>query len=298
MSMTAKELAARLSLSESLQQQVFSIPISPAQEQEWNELFLRDQEAFELRLHRHPTPELLALALYLRWAVATYRRYLTIGIPEFVFWDTFQDFVFWSKECTRVTGRPGLIEWGWNALLLHMKIFRLGRLEYQPRTLEHDIAFGLVSLTADTPILEIHIPAGTPLNKHELSASLCSAGPFFEQYFQRSFFWFHCHSWLLSPTLRDLLSPSSGILQFQSFFTIYSEDFLFPQAEQRVFGIIQADPQRYSEHTKLQRALKKHLLAGNHVGMGMGIAQRASVESGKKTTESDVSISMLYRNSE
>ena len=64
--MTAKELAARLSLPGSLQQQVFSIPISPAQEQEWNELFLRDQEAFELRLHRHPTPELLALALYLR----------------------------------------------------------------------------------------------------------------------------------------------------------------------------------------------------------------------------------------
>ena len=79
--MTAKELAARLSLPGSLQQQVFSIPISPAQEQEWNELFLRDQEAFELRLHRHPTPELLALALYLRWAVATYRRYLTLGIP-------------------------------------------------------------------------------------------------------------------------------------------------------------------------------------------------------------------------
>lgn len=47
MSMTAKELAARLSLPESLQQQVFSIPILPAQEQEWNELFLRDQEAFE-----------------------------------------------------------------------------------------------------------------------------------------------------------------------------------------------------------------------------------------------------------
>ena len=125
--MTAKELAARLSLPESLQQQVFSIPILAAQEQEWNELFLRDQEAFELRLHRHPTPELLALALYLRWAVATYRRYLTLGIPEAVFWDTFQDFALWSEECMRVTGQPGLIEWGWNALLLHMELFRLDR---------------------------------------------------------------------------------------------------------------------------------------------------------------------------
>ena len=167
--MTAKELAARLSLPESLQQQVFSIPILPAQEQEWNELFLRDQEAFELRLHRHPTPELLALALYLRWAVATYRRYLTLGIPEAVFWDTFQDFALWSEECMRVTGQPGLIEWGWNALLLHMELFRLGRLEYQPRTLQQDIVFGEVSLAAGTPILEVHIPAGAPFCQREFS---------------------------------------------------------------------------------------------------------------------------------
>ena len=178
----------------------------------------------------------------------------------------------------RVTGQPGLIEWGWNALLLHMELFRLGRLEYQPRTLQQDIVFGEVSLAAGTPILEVHIPAGAPFCQRELSASLCSAGPFFERYFQRSFFWFHCHSWLLSPALRDLLSPASGILQFQRFFTIYSEDFSFPQAEQRVFGSVQADPQRYTERTSLQRALKKYLLAGNHVGMGMGVAQRGSIE--------------------
>ncbi len=168
-----------------------------------------------MRLHRHPTPELLALALYLRWAVATYRRYLTLGIPEAVFWDTFQDFALWSEECMRVTGQPGLIEWGWNALLLHMELFRLGRLEYQPRTLQQDIVFGEVSLAAGTPILEVHIPAGAPFCQRELSASLCSAGPFFERYFQR---------------------------------------------------------------TSLQRALKKYLLAGNHVGMGMGVAQRVSIE--------------------
>ena len=83
--MTAKELAARLSLPESLQQQVFSIPILPAQEQEWNELFLRDQETFELRLHRHPTPELLALALYLRWAVATIAAISPLGFQKLSF---------------------------------------------------------------------------------------------------------------------------------------------------------------------------------------------------------------------
>lgn len=68
----------------------------------------------------------------------------------------------------------------------HMELFRLGRLEYQPRTLQQDIVFGEVSLAAGTPIL-IHIPAGRTFCQRELSASLCSAGPFFERYFQRSF---------------------------------------------------------------------------------------------------------------
>ena len=283
--MTAQELAARLSLPEALQQQVFTVPISPTKEQEWNELFLRDQEAFELRLRRHPAPELLALALYLRWATTTYHRYLALGIPEVVFWDTFHDFALWSEECMRITGRPGLIEWGWNALLLRMEIFRLGRLEYQPRALEHNIAFEAPTLAAGTPILEVHIPTGTPLGKHELSASLCSAGPFFERYFQRSFFWFHCHSWLLSPVLRELLPPTSGILQFQSFWRIYDEDFSHPQAEERVFGKVQADPQMYAEHTSLQCALKKYLLGGKRVGMGMGIAHRALIEEAGGSTE-------------
>lgn len=271
--MTAQELASRLCLPEAVRQQVLAIPLSPAQEQAWRELFLRDQDAFEARLHSHPTPELLALALYLRWAAVTHRRYLELGIPEAVFLDTFQDFALWSQECMRLTGRPGLLEWGWNALLLHMRIFRLGRLEYQPRTLEHDILLGDTALIAGTPVLEVHIPAGTPLCRQELSASLCSAGPFFERYFQRSFSCFHCHSWLLSPALHSLLPPGSGILQFQSFFTVYGEDFSFPQAEQRVFGCILADPQQYPARTSLQRALKQHLLAGNRIGMGMGIAR-------------------------
>lgn len=275
--MTAKEIAAGLSLPGALQTAVFSLPVSQKQERDWLALFQQDQQAFERALTRQPAAELLVLALYLRWAVSTYDRYIAFGIPEAVFWDTFHDFALWSEECERITGHQGLIEWGWNALLLRMEIFRLGRLEYQPRTLDHDISFRDLSLPADTPVLEVHIPSGTPLRRQELLDSLCLAGPFFERYFQRSFFWFHCHSWLLSPTLRDLLPPASGIMQFQRFFTVYAEDHTAPQAEERVFGAVERDPREYAERTSLQRALKQHILHGNRVGMGMGICKRTSL---------------------
>lgn len=277
--MTAQEIAARLPLSTSLQEQVFSLPLTASQEQEWRQLFLQSQSAFEQHLHRQPAPELLALALYLRWAAITYQQYCDLGIPEAVFWDTFQDFILWSDECMRVTGKPGLTEWGWNSLLLRMEVFRIGRLEYQPRVLAHDITSGNTHLPAGTPVLEVHIPAGTSLVSHELCASFDSAVPFFHQYFQRSFAWFHCHSWLLSPALQHLLAPSSGILQFQQFFDVYDEDFSFPQAEQRVFGCILSDPAQYDVHTSLQRALKRYLMCGNRVGMGLGLMHYKSAES-------------------
>ena len=273
--MTVQELAARLSLPRRSREAALAVPLSGAEEQAWRRLFARDQQAFEEELSRREAPERLALALYLRWGVRTYEEYRGRGIPDAVFWDTFHDFALWSKECERITGRPGLTEWGWNALLLRMEVVRLGRLEYQPHTLDRGVISGEVSLAAGTPVLEVHIPAGTRLRRDDLLSSLNTAGAFFQRYFQRDFLWFHCHSWLLSPELRELLTAESGILQFQHLFTVYDEDFPIRQAEERVFGTVEQDPREYPENTSLQRALKNYLLEGKCVGMGKGIRRTA-----------------------
>ena len=81
----------------------------------------------------------------------------------------------------------------------------------------------------------------------------------------------HCHSWLLSPALHRILPPSSNILNFQSFFRLYGEDFSYRQAEERVFGEISDRAESYPEHTSLQKSLKAFLLTGGRVGMGMGV---------------------------
>ena len=81
---------------------------------------------------------------------------------------------------------------------------------------------------------------------------------------------FRCHSWLLCPKLKEILPETSRIIRFQDLFTVYGEDDE-RQAEERVFGAPLDDPRLYSEHTSLQRAMKRALLEGKTFGMGMGI---------------------------
>lgn len=270
-SITAQELASRLCFHEAVRQQIFAVEFTPAQESAWYELFLHKPEAFVAGLRKQPMPELLVLALYLRWAVNTYRNYQELGIPESVFFDTFRDLRIWSDECVRIYNRPGLTEWDWNAHLLRMEVIRLGRLEYQPCILAHDILYGDISVSAGTQILEVHIPAGESLCQKIVLESFAAAVSFFDRYYHVHYEWFHCHSWLLSPAFRKLLPPQSGILQFQNLFTVYDEDFSFPQAEQRVFGCIKDNPEKYPENTHLQCTLKNYLLSKKRPGMGYGV---------------------------
>ena len=67
---------------------------------------------------------------------------------------------------------------GLNAHLLRMEVIRLGRLEYQPCILAHDILYGDISVSAGTQILEVHIPAGgVPLSEN--CAGILCCGSFF-----------------------------------------------------------------------------------------------------------------------
>ena len=94
----------------------------------------------------------------------------------------------------------------------------------------------------------------------------------------------HCHSWLLAPELDDILPPGSNILYFKSLYDVYEEDFSFRQAEERVFGEIRDDIASYPERTGLQRSLKRYLLSGHRVSMGLGFV-RAELTGAARTAE-------------
>lgn len=213
---------------------------------------------------------IVILRFFLSWALDTKTHYDALGIPESVFWDSLKDLTIWTEDYRHKHGTPGFTEWEWVLNTLLMRVFRLGRLQFEPSALREDAICGDRIYPAGTPALEVHIPAGAPLDTTAAVESLRYAPVFFQTYFHREFPLFHCHSWLLSPKLKELLPEHSRILRFQDLFTVYQED-RERQAEERVFGFLSDNAALYPEKTHLQSALKQALLEGKTVGMGQGI---------------------------
>ena len=210
------------------------------------------------------------LKLYLLWIEDTKAKYDALGIPETYFWDSCMDFPIWCNDHLVRFGRPDFIEWDWVGKTLRMEVIRIGRLQFEPDVLKHEISVSGQTYVAGTPILHVHIPAGEPLDLAAVLDSMDRAPKFFKQYYGSEFTLFHCHSWLLSPDLKNLLSENSRIMQFKNLFQVYGTDDE-RQAEERVFGFLSDDPAKYPEKTSLQRTVKEYLLSGNEVKMAVGI---------------------------
>ena len=223
-----------------------------------------------LRKYANLENGLYILRLYLEWIPQLEEQYRSLGIPDTIFRDNLTDLTLWAEDYWEKHHAPGFQEWEWVSNTFFLKVFRLARLQFEPSRLEESISVNGKIYPAGTPVLEVHIPAGEPLDAAAVAESLKQAPVFFRTYFRQEFALMRCHSWLLSPQLKNLLPQKSRILQFQNLFTVYGED-LERQAEERVFGYLADDPALYPEETSLQRSLKHALLTGRTVGMGQGI---------------------------
>ena len=115
----------------------------------------------------------------------------------------------------------------------------------------------------------------------KLNASVAQARDFLKTYFPA---WadakMRCHSWLLSPVLKELLPENSRILHFQAAFDLLAADSDSDGALTWVYQMTdeqakEADFRLLPEKTTLQKNLKARLLAGGHSGEGRGELVRA-----------------------
>ena len=100
--------------------------------QSFKELFYEDSKAFFAEADRRTDRERLYLYLYIRMAADLYPAFVEKGISGKVYVDTFYDITIWYNQCVKKKGVPGLVEERWLSLALRMKIFRLGRLQFEP----------------------------------------------------------------------------------------------------------------------------------------------------------------------
>ena len=235
--------------------------------QAYKRCFTRDRFSFFEEVKQQEGARQLLMYLFLRFAVDAYDEYKLRGIEDQVYWDTFSDLSIWCENCRRAHGEYGLEEYHWLQEHVQLRLFRLGRLQFQPYAVDRELAVDGVKVLRGQIVLNVHIPEGEPLNLQGVRSSFEQATAFFRGVSPI----FICHSWLLDPKLADLLPAGSNILAFQQQFHILESDDRARQAEERVFGQVSDDPSVYVERTSLQRSLKAYLMGGGKLGSGFGI---------------------------
>lgn len=195
------------------------------------------------------------LTCMLRCALRTWKNYEERGISEQIFIDTMKCFSRFIGEHKEGYGRYAFDREWWTSRQIAGVLLRIGELEYEMRTGQGG------------GYLDLHIPSDARLERAELLESIKRAKEFFkEKYPDYSSAQMRCHSWLLSPTLKKLLPPTSRILGFQELFAIETIGTM-EEGEYITWVFKRPDIalENLPESTSLQREMKKYLLSGGQL---------------------------------
>lgn len=179
-------------------------------------LFYKDEDRFFEYLETNLKEAYLdVLYIYLNLAVILYQKYLDNGIDIGIYYDTIDDIRIWANNCRKETGEYGLKEIYWLNEHLRMRIFKLGRLQFQKREAiefmdlvkEH----GLSQFVSRDYFYFVHIPEGERLTYELVLDSYQKAKAFFDDEMI-----FACESWMLSDRLELIFNSDSNVLKFRN----------------------------------------------------------------------------------
>ena len=162
----------------------------------------------------------------------------------------------------------------WYEGFFRMNRFGFGKLQFERwRFGMHYEKDGLV-LTPDSEVLNVHIPrTGTRLDPESLRSSYREAAAFYEKQWEGRPLVFVCHSWLLFPPNREVLSPTSNLYAFLSDYEIadWGEDPDYSEVW-RLFDVqYEGDVEKLPQDTSLRRAYADWIRKGRKVGWGYGV---------------------------
>lgn len=200
--------------------------------------------------------------------------YLAKGIGEDIFWDTFEDLKYKALECKAVHGVWGTFVAFWYPIFYSCSIVKLGRLEYESGGFHGKPCQACgIRLAAGDPVKHIHIPSsGEAFHREARLESYRRAHGFFRGEREDGKLVCVCHSWLLYPGYRDILPENSNIRSFMDDFTILQVDEEGFEDAWRVFGPdAEKAARELPENTSMQRAFKRHLMAGGKTGCALGL---------------------------
>ena len=240
----------------------------------YKEIYYKDRETFHNNiLENSLAPYEDMYQVLLEISKDTLTRYREEGIPESIYYETMSDIDVWAEDYKKKNGVLGLKEYKWIEKSLDMKVFKLGRLQFEriedTKVYEYIRSIGIYE---DVLILNTYIQSGQPLDFESCQESYKSAVKFFSNRENREAkIVFVCNSWILNPKLLDLLRADSNIAKFQKQYRIFSEDIDSRQMEERIFVNLEDNPENYKAVTTLQKKLRETLIKGEKIGTARGV---------------------------
>ena len=231
-------------------------------------LSLADQAAEVVSIHKY-TAELL---IFMCLTKKLEKEYEKRGLEKKIYRDTVLDLKYKTEECKLVKGIVGTFVAEWFFKFFDMTRFALGRLQFQinafGRTYEKD---GVV-LTPQSKVMDTHIPRSLqPLTPESCEESFALAKRFFADEIGEVCA-FVCHSWLLYPEHKTMLSPKSNVFRFMERFDIMESGINKRGSDLwRLFDTDEKDPEKLPADSSMRRAYVSHLKNGGSVGWGFGV---------------------------
>ncbi len=151
----------------------------------------------------------------------------------------------------------------WGSRFMKGHIIQVGSLQYELK----------VNFWNGEDVIFIHIPRNTALDTISVNYSLNNAAKLIKKYLKVENLKCMTESWLLSPELKSILNENSNIINFQKKFSIVEikenvKDFLNFVFNDPLFN---GDYDELCANTTLQKEIKKKLLVGEILHIGIGI---------------------------
>lgn len=217
--------------------------------------------------------------LYLLLLPQLEKNYEAAKLPHEIFVESAADLKYKLTECRLVKGIWGSFVTPWFRDFYALRLFSFGLLQfrricYNPE--RHHIRYEKdgFCLTADTPLIDVHIPrTGKHLDHDEVMREYRRAAVFFRERFGVERAAFFCASWLLFPPNLELLRPDSNLARFiRDFDILYSSEFSDYTELWRLFDMdYTGDPDALPADTSFRRGYIRWLKEGRKTGRGIGI---------------------------
>ena len=199
-------------------------------------------------------------------------RYIQKNIDEIIFYNTMRDLRYKLEECRLVRGKYGTFVPIWYKGFFDMRIFSLGRLQFEINNTWFDCEVDGKHIPKDTKVLSVHIPrTGTKLEHCLVEDSYRRAADFFKDEFDNIIF--ICNSWLLYPWNRSVLKDGSNLAEFYDDFTVVNSGEYHNYSEVwRLFDCLyDGNPDKLPNDTSLRRAYIDRIKSGKPLGYGTGV---------------------------